>query len=114
MSNAITKKIIQFDEDLANEIGLEEAIMVVQFQKHIMETKKYKHEGRFWIYQTLEDLEDMFPYWTLRQIRRILVSLKNSGVIITGAFNESKTERTRWYAFYNEKRFLPEIKKTAS
>jgi hypothetical protein len=40
----------------------------------------------------------LFPFWTTKQIRRIISSLEEQGAIVTGNYNTSTYDRTSWYA----------------
>ena len=57
------------------------------------------YDGRYWTYNSIEAFTKLFPFWTARQIRRILKSLEDKKVIITGNYNQSTYDRTTWYAF---------------
>lgn len=41
---------------------------------------------------------ELFPYWSKRQIERIIKSCKEKELIITGNFNKTAYDRTMWYA----------------
>lgn len=91
-----------FDADIAALYGVDEAIMIANFVFWIGKNEangKHFHDGRFWTYNSLEAFTKLFPYWTTRQVRRILKSLEEKGVIVTGNYNTSAYDRTTWYAF---------------
>jgi hypothetical protein len=46
------------------------------------------------------------PWWTERQLRRLLQNLLSKEVLITGNYNKRKGDKTLWYAFSEEDRFL--------
>lgn len=92
----------QFDANIAALYGVDEAIMIANLQYWIRKNEangKHYHEGRFWTYNSIEAFTKLFPFWTARQIRRILKSLEDNGVIVTGNYNTSAIDRTTWYAF---------------
>lgn len=94
--------IYQFDTDIASEYGVDESIMIANLQFWIRKNEangKHFHDGRFWTYNSIEAFTKLFPFWTARQIRRILKSLEEKGVIVTGNYNTSAYDRTTWYAF---------------
>lgn len=94
----------QFDTDLATEYGVDEAIMIANLAFWIKKNEangKHFHDGRFWTYNSAEAFTKLFPFWSSGQIRRILTSLKNKGVLLTGNYNQSQYDRTMWYAFSN-------------
>ena len=59
---------------------------------------RHYHEGRYWTYNTLEALSKLFPFWSRRQLERIINGLKEAGALLAGNFSEDRTDRTRWYA----------------
>lgn len=92
----------QFDTDIAALYGVDESIMISNLQFWIRKNEangKHFHDGRFWTYNSIEAFTKLFPFWTARQIRRILKSLEEKGVIVTGNYNTSAYDRTTWYAF---------------
>lgn len=92
----------QFDTDIAALYGVDESIMIANLQFWIRKNEangKHYHDGRFWTYNSIDAFTKLFPFWTARQIRRVLKSLEDKGVIVTGNFNTSAYDRTTWYAF---------------
>jgi uncharacterized phage protein (TIGR02220 family) len=98
-----------FDIAHAKIYGVDEAIMITNFQwwlKKNWANDKHKHDGRTWTYNSVASFEKLFPYWTGKQIRRILESLVTQGVLMRGEYNKSVYDRTSWYAFVDEATFL--------
>ncbi len=60
--------------------------------------EKNLHDGRYWTYQTLEELHGHFPYWTKDQLRNIIGKLVARGILIKGNFNQNKYDHTIWYS----------------
>ena len=92
----------QFDTDIAALYGVDESIMIADLQFWIRKNEangKHFHDGRFWTYNSVEAFTKLFPFWTARQIRRVLKSLEEKGVIVTGNYNTFAYDRTTWYAF---------------
>lgn len=85
---------------LAVKIGLEEAMIIQQIHYWVeINTKadrNYK-EGFYWTFNTIEDWQKQFPFWSTRTIRRALKNLENMNLIITGRFNKLSLDRTKWY-----------------
>lgn len=108
-----------FNVELAKKYGIIEAILIHHFQTWInvnIRKKSNKIDGRTWTYQTLEELKARFPYLGEDQIRYALDRLtkgksrrqKGQGippVLVKGNHNQSKYDRTIWYAFVEEKEF---------
>ena len=90
-----------FSAELAKQYGLDEAIMLHNFaywvQKNTLEERNI-HDGRTWTYNTQEAFTTWFPWWSRRQIQRVLASLKKQGALLTGDFNTDPMDRTTWYA----------------
>lgn len=91
-----------FDADIAAIYGVDEAIMIQNLSFWIRKNEangKHFHEGRYWTYNSIEAFTKLFPFWSSRQVRRVLKSLEDKGVIVTGNYNTSAYDRTTWYAF---------------
>ena len=94
-----------FDVDHAKHYGVEEAILLHNFLfwiRHNRANRQNEHDGRTWTYNTLEAFAELFPFWSVRQIRRILDSLIEQGVIVKGNHNARAYDRTCWYALTDE------------
>lgn len=67
------------------------------------------HEGRTWNFCSLSSLQEYFPFWTQKMIRKRVNQLVSLGILLVGNFNKKKYDRTLWYAFSNEQKFgIPE------
>jgi hypothetical protein len=94
-----------FDILEAKKYGVDEAIMLKNFKFWIFTNQSNKRnyrDGRTWTYNTHEAFQKVFSFWTENQIRRILKSLINQGVILTGNYNDHSYDRTLWYALSDE------------
>ena len=90
-----------FNAELAQQHGVNGAIFLHAMAFWIAKNQangRHFHEGRTWTYNTLEALAKLFPFWTRRQVERIVAKLKEDGVLLTGNFSQDKTDRTGWYA----------------
>jgi hypothetical protein len=95
-----------FDVLEARKYGVDEAIMLKNFKFWILKNKannRHFYDGRTWTYNSHDSFTKIFDFWTESQIKRILKSLISQGVLITGNYNETKYDRTLWYALVNEK-----------
>jgi len=99
-----------FDSDLATELkSVEQAILIHHFQywiRHNFAMQKNQHDGRTWTYQTLEDISNHFPYWSFKQVRSFIDKLVDKDILIKGNYNKSAYDRTVWYAFKDEAKFV--------
>ena len=101
--------IYNFDSELANRYGVDEAIMINNFSFWISKNKandKHFYDGRYWTYNSVSAFTELFTFWTEKQLRRILASLIDQKVLITGNYNKKKSDKTTWYSFVNESSFL--------
>lgn len=95
-------EIIVFKSEIAKKYGVDEAIMIGNLAHWIEKNEangRNFYDGRYWTYNSIDAFTKLFPFWTPRQIRRILKSLEDQNVIITGNYNQSTYDRTTWYAF---------------
>ena len=98
----IEMKSYQFDPDMAERYGVDNAIMIWNLSYWIQHNEAngmHFHDGRTWTFNSVDAFTKIFPFWSKGQIRRILKSLEESGVIMTGNYNQSAYDRKTWYAF---------------
>jgi hypothetical protein len=99
-----------FDINIAKEFGVNEAIMINNFIFWISKNKannKNMHDGRTWTFNSKRAFKQLFPFWSDSQIKTVLNNLIKKGVLITGNYNKIAYDRTLWYSFKSEKRFIP-------
>lgn len=103
--------IRMFDANIAGEFGLEEAVFLFCLREQLQETLTLKKKqplagdgkelivvnGRPWIPKTLLEFCGDFPFWTIKQIRRIIASCKRQGAIETNTYGASPLDRRLWY-----------------
>jgi hypothetical protein len=97
--------IHQFKVALAQEYGIEEAILIHNFFHWIADNKANDRnffDGRFWTYNTQKAYKDLFPYLNESKIKRIINSLVEKGILMKGNYNANQYDRTNWYAFTDE------------
>ena len=90
-----------FNAALAQRYGVNGAIFLHAMAFWISKNQangRHFHDGRTWTYNTLDALAKIFPFWTRRQVERIVAKLKEDGGLLTGNFSQDKTDRTVWYA----------------
>jgi hypothetical protein len=99
-----------FDVRIATEYkSIELATLVSHFQYWLNANKRMgrnQHEGRTWTYQTLIGIAAVFPYWSKRQVEKLINKAVQCGILRKGNFNKTRFDRTVWYAFENESKFL--------
>lgn len=91
-----------FDVDLAVRYGMVEAILINHFEYWIELNRtndRNYYDGRYWTFNSMKALMEIFPYLTEKKIRTALKNLQDEGLILTGNYNRSAYDRTLWYAF---------------
>lgn len=94
-----------FDVEDATKYGLDESIILYNMKFWITKNKAngtHFYDEHTWTYNSVTAFKLLFPFWTEKQITRILKSLINKGVLITGNYNKIAYDRTLWYAFKDE------------
>lgn len=89
-----------FNEELATLIWVEEAIMfsnIAWWIKTNEANEKNFFDWKYWTYNSMSAYTKLFPFWSQRQIDRILANLKDHDLIITWNYNKSSYDRTLWY-----------------
>lgn len=90
-----------FDVNVAKKCGINPAIVFQHLYFWIEKNRaneKHFYDGHYWTYSSAKALTVIFPYMTDRQIEYAISKLIESGMIITGNYNQSAYDRTRWYA----------------
>jgi len=87
---------------LAAEIGLNESILFLQLE-FLIAICHHEYDGKRWTYQSVTDLERIFPFWSRATINRTIHSLETHDLISVGNFNKAKYDRTRWFAMNMER-----------
>lgn len=59
---------------------------------------KHFHDGRYWTYNSVKALCEMYPLWSANQIRNIVRKAEQAGLIVTGNYNAKPMDRTMWYS----------------
>ena len=103
------------DVDVACECGVNEAIIINNFQFWILKNRaggSNFHEGRTWTFNTVKSLAVVFPFWSTSQIRTVINSLIKREILMVGNFNKVAYDRTVWYAFADEQKWVEPLIKT--
>ncbi|MBT2690131.1 conserved phage C-terminal domain-containing protein [Bacillus sp. ISL-47] len=87
---------------LAEKLGLNEAVLLQQMH-FWLRISRHKKEGRMWIYNTYKDWQKQMPFWSNATIGRTIRSLEEKGLLISGNFNASKMDKTKWYTIDYQK-----------
>lgn len=99
--------------ELAVAIGLNESIILQQLHYWLQKSKNY-YDGRAWVYNSIPEWCEQFPFLAQRTIERAMASLKSKELVITGNYNKMKADRTLWYSIdYERLEAIEEHKKSA-
>jgi len=89
-----------FHIEIAKELGVNKAILF----DHLMfwidfnsKTETNYYDGKYWTYNTIKKIIEVFPYLSAKQISKAFDDLENDGYIETGNYNKIKYDRTKWY-----------------
>ena len=90
-----------FNIECAKLYGVEESILLHNIYFWINKNKankKHFYDGDYWTYNSIQAFTELFPYWTKRQIERIIKNLIEKGALLKGNYNKLNYDRTSWYA----------------
>ncbi|GJN60490.1 hypothetical protein [Elizabethkingia anophelis] len=91
----------QFDINLAQKLSIEAAIIFHNICYWIEKNKanrRHFYEGRFWTYNSVTAFSELFPYMSRHAINKALKDLESEGYLVSGNFNESSYDRTKWFS----------------
>ncbi len=86
---------------VAVKYGTEEAIFLdsIMFWYRTNRSENINfHEGRWWTYNAMKTYTELYPWWSMAQIRRIIDRCKAKGALLVGDFNPDRRDRTSWYS----------------
>ena len=112
----------KFNIEIAKQYGVNEAIFVnniywwteknskSEINYHTVELYSKNGEktiiSAYWTYNSMRAFEEVFPFWTKRQIRTIIENCKKKELIVTSNLNQKKYDRTMWYALTDKTKEL--------
>ena len=98
-----------FNTNIAAELGTNEAIFINNMKfwiDHNVANGINFYDDRWWTFNSTTALQEVFFYWSVDQIDRIIKKLVDKGVILIGNYNQKAATRTRWYAFVDQEKYL--------
>lgn len=104
MGELILKNILVNDENvmiiqpkLAQLLGINEAIILNQIHCCLEEGKDII-DGRLWVCNSYDSWKEQFCFLSISTIRKTIKNLEDMGLIISGNYNRSKADKTKWYS----------------
>ena len=94
-----------FSIENAKKYGVDEAIFLENLLFWIKQNRANGRnfiDGYYWTYNSVTAFQELFPFWSKPQLRRIIDKLEKEKVIKAGEFNESSYDRTKWYTVINK------------
>tara|TARA_R100001510_G_scaffold22585_1_gene19770 strand:+ start:1498 stop:2124 length:627 start_codon:yes stop_codon:yes gene_type:complete len=85
----------------AVEYGVDKAILLQHIRFWCNQNKgkeTHEHNGRVYMYQSVQDMAKHYPYWSTYKIHRLLKSMEDDNLIVSGNFNKISYDRTKWYS----------------
>lgn len=89
-----------FDPDIAHKVGVNAAVIyqnILFWAKKNHANQRNLHDGHVWTFNSVKAWAYLFPYLTPKQIRLALQKLEAEGLIVSGNYNKSAYDRTKWY-----------------
>ena len=94
------KSLHGFNVEEAHKYGVEKAILLQHIRFWCVQNKgkdTHEHEGLVYMYQSAQDMQKHYPYWSRQKISRLLRDMEAEGIIKSGKFNKFAYDQTKWY-----------------
>lgn len=94
-----------FNVEVATKYGVNESVFIHNIYWWMVKNKandKHFYDGRYWTYNSMKAFTELFPFWSVDQIRRIIRKLSESGALKIGNYNKASFDRTQWYSLSDE------------
>jgi hypothetical protein len=111
------KSPLVINTELAVKIGLNESVILQQIHYWLeinRESGKNFHDGYYWTFNSYEDWQKQFPFWSVRTIRRTISNLESLNLLVSANYNTFKIDRTKWYRINYEALEMPDISHVAN
>lgn len=104
MNLLINEPPLQVLPSLAVRIGLNKAIVIQQMHYWLLRSEHF-YEDKRWIYNSVTEWLEQFPFWSRSTLTRIIDDLENDNLLFVGNFNKKAMDRTKWYSInYDDER----------
>lgn len=101
-----------FSVDVAAAYDVDTALMLQHicfWYLKVVSDKVNKHNNEHWVRMKLTQMQAQFPYWSIKQIRRIVDNCLDQDLLKKGEFNDKKSDRTKWYTLTKKSKNLLNI-----
>ena len=95
---------ISFKTDYAIKYGVEAAILIqgIQFGLLLNKNKSsHQHHGKVWMYNSVREWHETYPFMSTSTIKRALLKLKEEGLIEVLKLDSNPMNKTNWYTLTN-------------
>jgi hypothetical protein len=96
----MSKDCHAFNVDEAEKYGVDKAILLQHIRFWTKQNKSKKgceRDGKVWMFQSAQDMAKHYPYWSRQKISRMLRDMEAAGLIISGCYNKTGYDQTKWY-----------------
>ncbi|MEY8241734.1 MAG: hypothetical protein RPT25_15420 [Cycloclasticus sp.] len=94
-----------FQVDFAVKYGVPKAILIANLRFWLAINKAHErniHDGYCWTYNSASEFGELFPYFKPNSIGKWLRELEEDGVLLSGNYNKSAYDHTKWYTIPDE------------
>ena len=94
--------IQKFNAGIAKAYGVHAALLAEHIWREVKENefhKRCRHAGHVWMRCSRRNFTVSMPYLTEGMVGGSIRKLKRAGILLQGEFNDSRFDRTAWYAF---------------
>ena len=96
---------LSFHIEAARRFGVDGAVLLQGMAAWISKNRaneRHFHDGRWWTYNSQDALVKLFPFWSRRQIQRIVKALNTEGALLLGNYSDGSFHNTTWYALSDD------------
>lgn len=106
-----------FNVAIAEEHGIEIALFLNHFSFWYTKAKgnaQNHHKNKVWVRMKASQIQEVYPYFTLRQVRYTIDKMVDLGLLLQDQFNTKNSDRTKWYTFTKKAKDLLKIQEDKS
>lgn len=101
-----------FSAEAADVLGPDKAIVLQYFyywQNANKDNPRMRIDGRVWSYGSVRDINKTLTYYNAKRIQSIITLLEEKGYILSGNYNMTAYDRTKWYTLTDKALVLLEV-----